>query len=159
MIFPHNSKYPSLNLLQLLSNAVVSSSSSSSSSNVNYNASLTTSAAAAAVANNNNNNNIHSFVTSITEGEDNNMNHQNNTHNNTASISQHNFSNGEVGGVITIPPTTTTTALTANDLTNLSNLQVAAAWNQQHTSQHQQNLTTLHVVGQSGTGGMSSSHM
>ena len=83
------------------------------------------------------------------------MNH--NTHN-----SQQNFSNGEVGGVISIPPTTSTSGLTANDLTNLSNLQVAAAWNQQHTqSQHQQNLTTLHVVGQSGTGGggMPSSHM
>ena len=142
-------------ILQLLNNATVSSSSSSSSSNTNYNASLTTSTSAA-VANNNNNNNIHSFVTSLSEGEDNNLNH--NPHNNTGQ--QHFTANGEVGGgTLSIPSTTTSTSLTANDLTNLSNLQVAAAWNQHHPSQHQQNLTTLNVVGQSGTGGMSSSHL
>ena len=142
-------------LLQHLNNATVSSSSSTSSSNTNYNSSHTTSTSAA-VANNNNNNNIHSFVTSLSEGEDNSLNH--NPHNNTGH--QHFTANGEVGGVaLSIPPTTTTTSLTTNDLTNLSNLQVAAAWNQQHTSQHHQNLTTLNVAGQSGTGGMSSSHM
>ena len=134
----------------------MSSSSSTSSSNANYNSSHTTTTSAA-VANNNNNNNIHSFVTSLSEGEDNNLNH--NPHNNTGQ--QHFTANGEVGGgnTLSIPSTTTSTSLTANDLTNLSNLQVAAAWNQHHTSQHHQNLTTLNVVGQSGTGGMSSSHM
>ena len=136
---------------------MVSSSSSSSPGNVNYNASATTSNTAVVANNNNNNNNIRSFITSITVGENNNMSHNNPNH--TASLSQQNFVNGEVGGAMSIPPTTATSSLTVNDLNNLSNLQAAATWNQQNTSQLQQNLTTLHVIGQSGTGGMSSSHV
>ena len=132
----------------------MSSSSSSSSSNANYNASLTTSTTAAAVANNNNNN-LHSFVTSLTDGGEDNLNH--NPHNNTPG--HQTFVNGGGGGE---GPSTTsaTSSLSANDLTNLSNLQVAAqAWNQQHSSQPQHNLTTLNVVGQAGSGSMSTSHV
>ena len=133
------------------------SSSSSSSSNANYNASLTTSTTAAAIANNNNNN-LHSFVTSLTDGVEDNSN-LNHTPNNNPS-GQQNFANG-VGGGGEVPSTTAaTSSLSTTDLTNLSNLQVAAqAWNQQHSSQTQPNLTTLNVVGQSGTGSMSSSHL
>ena len=141
--------------LQLLHNANVSSSSSSS--NPNYNGPLTTSTSAA-VANNNNNNNIHSFVTSLTNGgEDNNLNH--NPHNSTGP--QNFTANGEVQGVLSAPnPTSvTTSSLTVNDLTNLSSLQAAAnAWNQQNTSQPaQQQLAALNIVGQANAGGMSSS--
>jgi len=140
---------------ELLHNANVSSSSSSS--NPNYNGPLTTSTSAA-VANNNNNNNIHSFVTSLTNGgEDNNLNH--NPHNSTGP--QNFTANGEVQGVLSAPnPTSvTTSSLTVNDLTNLSSLQAAAnAWNQQNTSQPaQQQLAALNIVGQANAGGMSSS--
>ena len=133
----------------------MSSSSSSSSSNANYNASLTTSTTAAAVANNNNNN-LHSFVTSLTDGGEDNLNH--NPHNNTPG--HQTFVNGGGGGGEGPSTTSATSSLSANDLTNLSNLQVAAqAWNQQHSSQPQHNLTTLNVVGQAGSGSMSTSHV
>ena len=90
-----------------------------------------------------------------------NLNH-NHPHNNTG-VGQQNFANGgerDVAGLISTTNPSTGSGLSANDLTNLNNLQAAAAWNQQNTtSQHQQNLTTLNVVGQAGTGGMSASHL
>ena len=90
-------------------------------------------------------------MTSLTEGGEDNSNLN---HNNTPG--HQNFVNG--GGEV--PSTTAATSLSTNDLTNLSNLQVAAqAWNQQHSSQTQQNLTSLNIIGQSGTGSMSNSHL
>ena len=96
-------------------------------------------------------------MTSLTEGGEDNSNLNHNPHNNTPG--HQSFVNGGGGGE---GPSTTsaTSSLSTNDLTNLSNLQVAAqAWNQQHSSQPQQNLTTLNVVGQAGTGSMSTSHV
>ena len=99
-------------------------------------------------------------MTSLTNGgEDNNLNH--NPHNGTGP--QNFAANGEVQGVLSAPNSTsvTTSSLTVNDLTNLSNLQAAAnAWNQQNTSQPaQQQLAALNVVGQANLGMSSSSHL
>ena len=75
------------------------------------------------------------------------MNHANTQ---ASSSGQQNFSNNGTGGNSSVG----NASLTANDLTNLTNLQVAWNQHQQHqaTTQHQQNLTSLQAVVQSGSG-------